>query len=156
MRREPSNSGADVPQVSRNALVPYSAEAMYALVADIECYPEFLPWCRAAVRHQDSPTTISASLEVAKGPFRKTFTTENQLCAGKSISMELVDGPFRHLHGRWHFQPIHNLGCKVCLDMDFELSNRTLAKLLGPVFSEIANTMVDAFCKRAKQVYRVA
>ena len=145
-----------MPRVSRNALVPYSAEAMYQLVADIERYPQFLPWCRSAVKHQLGATAVRASLEVAKGPFRKIFTTQNELRAGESISMELVAGPFRHLEGRWYFEPIEGLGCKVCLDMEFELSSRVLAKVLGPIFSEIANSMVDAFCKRAREIYHVA
>lgn len=139
--------------VKKTALVPYSAEAMYDLVADVEAYPRFLPWCGSATLHEAEGHMWTASIEIARGRVRKTFTTRNRMVPGETIEMHLLEGPFRRLEGDWRFQPLGDAGCKVCLDLEFEFSNRVMEKLIGPVFNEIANTLVDAFCKRAVQVY---
>ncbi len=140
-------------RVTRTALVPHAALDMFELVADVERYPEYLPWCVSAVVHQRKGDLVRASLEVVRGPIRKTLTTLNRLTASSSIEMELVDGPFRHLHGLWRFEPLSSSGCEVHLDLDFEFSSTVLQKLMGPVFDEIAASLVDAFCRRASQVY---
>lgn len=142
-----------VPAINRSALVPYSAQAMFALVADVESYPEFLPWCGAA--HSESLTEDEdhATVEIAKAGIRKSFTTRNLLDRGRSIKMHLVEGPFRRLEGIWCFEALDKSACKVSLSLEFEFSNRLVEATLGRAFSEIANTLVDAFCKRAVQVY---
>ena len=139
--------------VSRSALVPYPASAMYALVADVHEYPEFLPWCRGVRVLEPGEDTVEASLEIGRGPLRKTFTTRNLMTRDSRIDIELVDGPFKHLRGCWRFLGLDGSGCRIVLDLEFELSNAVLRRTLGPLFSEIADTMVDAFCRRAKQLY---
>ena len=126
---------------------------MFSLVADIECYPRFLPWCRSATVHARTPTVVTASLEIARGPFRKSLTTRNRMVDAQRIDIELVDGPFSHLDGRWSFAGTEARHCRIGLEMRFEISNRMLARMLAPWFEEAAGTMVDAFCRRACQVY---
>ena len=139
--------------VSRSALVPYAASEMYALVADVEKYPGFLPWCRDARVREPGEDTVEASLEIGRGPIRKSFTTRNTMVPDSRIDIGLVDGPFKHLQGRWEFMTLDGAGSRIALNLEFELSNALLRRTLGPVFSEIANTMVDAFCRRAKELY---
>ena len=126
---------------------------MFSLVADIERYPWFLPWCRSATVHARTPTVITASLEIARGPFSKSLTTRNRMVDSERIDIELVDGPFSHLNGYWSFDELAARCCKVEFEMQFEISNRVLARVLAPLFEEIARTMVDAFRRRAHQVY---
>jgi len=142
-----------VPTVSRTALVPYAPGEMYELVADVEKYPGFLPWCRAARVSERARDTVEASLEIGRGPIRKTFTTRNVHTPVSRIDIHLVDGPFEHLQGCWQFIAVDDAGCKVALDLDFELAGGWLRKTLGPIFGEIANGMVEAFCRRARELY---
>ena len=136
-------------KVNKSALVPYPASAMYALVNDVERYPEFLPWCRGARVLSSSETEMQASLDLARGGFHKTFTTRNSLQPSRAITMTLVDGPFRHLEGRWQFTDLDQEGSKVALDMEFEFKSSVLDLMAGPVFHEICNSLVDAFIRRA-------
>ena len=126
---------------------------MFSLVAAIEHYPRFLPWCRSATVHVRTRTEVTASLEIARGPFRKSFTTRNRMTDPERIDIELIDGPFSRLDGHWRFEGTAAQGCKVGFEMQFEISNRMLARVLAPLFEEIARTMVDAFCRRAHQIY---
>ncbi len=142
-----------MPVVNKSALVPYTAEEMYALVDDIESYPDFLPWCRSAREWERSEDEVRASIELAKGAVRKTFTTHNRLQKGKMIEMRLVEGPFHHLEGFWRFEPLADQACKVTLDLEYEFSNPLLKMTIGPVFNQITNTLVDAFCARAVEIY---
>lgn len=139
--------------INRSALVPYAASDMYSLVADVEKYPDFLPWCRGARVRAPDADTVEASLEIGRGPIRKTFTTRNVMACSSRIEIQLVDGPFKHLRGCWQFRPLDGTGCRIELELEFELANAVLRRTLGPLFSEIANTMVDAFCHRAKELY---
>ncbi len=128
---------------------------MYALVNDVELYPQFMPWCvSASILYQDEDE-IRATIKLAKRGLQASFTTSNRLQKNKMIEMSLVEGPFHHLHGFWRFEPLqgNERACKVRLDMDFELANRVLALTLGPVFNKITNTLVDTFVKRADQCY---
>ena len=127
---------------------------MYELVADVDAYPEFLPWCGSASVRAISANEVEASIEIVRGRIRKTFTTRNAMRRFESIQMRLVRGPFRELEGQWQFQALGSLGCKVSLEMHFEFSNALTKMLIGPAFSEIANSLVDAFCRRAATVYR--
>jgi len=139
--------------VTRSAQVPYAASEMYALVADVEKYPGFLPWCRDARVRAPGEGTVEASLEIGRGPIRKTFTTRNIMTRDSRIDIGLIDGPFKHLKGCWQFMTLDGSGCRIILNLEFELSNAVLRRTLGPLFSEIANSMVDAFCRRAKELY---
>ena len=142
-----------MPRISRSLDVPYAAPDMFNLVADIERYPRFLPWCRSAMVHDSTPTVVTASLEIARGPFRKSFTTRNRMLDPERIDIELVDGPFSRLDGHWSFDAMAARSCKVGFEVRFEVSNRVIARVLAPLFEEIARTMVDAFSRRAHQVY---
>ena len=139
--------------VTKSAHVPYAASDMFSLVADVEKYPGFLPWCRGARVRAPGEDTVEASLEIGRGPIRKTFTTRNVMTPDSRIDMELVDGPFKHLQGCWRFLALPGSGCRVELELEFELANALLRRTLGPLFSEIADSMVDAFCLRAKELY---
>lgn len=138
--------------ISKNALVRYSAAEMYALVNDIETYPQFLPWCRSARVLSRQPEEVRATLEMARGGIQKSFTTLNRMQADKMIEIRLIDGPFRHLNGFWRFDDLAEQASKVSLDMDFEFAP-LLDLVLGPVFHPIANSLVDAFHRRAMDVY---
>ena len=132
----------------------YSPAEMYALVNDITAYPEFLPWCRSSQIISATEDSIDASVEIAKGSLNKSFATRNLLQKNKMIEMKLLEGPFKHLEGYWRFSPLKDpSACKITLDLEFEFSSKLVALAVGPVFSKIANTMVDSFCKRAIDVY---
>lgn len=140
-------------RIDRSALVWHSAECMFALVNDIRGYPDFVPWCSAAEVHDSSHGEILASIEVAKGGVRHRFTTRNLIEEPRSIGIELVDGPFKALHGRWRFEPLDVNASKVVLELDFEFSGRLARMAFGGVFSQAANAVVDAFCSQADRVY---
>lgn len=142
-----------MPLVNRFAIVPYRPEQMYALVADVERYPSFLPWCRSASCRPAGEDAVIASIEMARGPLRKRFTTRNRLYPPERIHLDLVDGPFRRLTGDWRFIAREPDGCRVELLLEFEFGSRLLEAVVGPLFNEIANSLVDAFCRRAHQQY---
>jgi ribosome-associated toxin RatA of RatAB toxin-antitoxin module len=142
-----------MPTVSRSALVPHSAEQMFELVADVDRYQEFLPWCgesRVLSREQDE---LKGCIVIAKAGIERSFTTVNRFQHGKMMEIRLIEGPFRHLEGFWRFQALRPDACKVSLDLDFEFANRVITMAFGKVFTQIANTLVDAFVKRADEVY---
>jgi ribosome-associated toxin RatA of RatAB toxin-antitoxin module len=139
--------------VHREAVVSWTPAQMFSLVNDIEAYPRFLPWCRSARVLQRDATQIRAMLVVGKSGFEKAFTTLNRLQQDRSVDMRLVEGPFRHLQGLWRFEPLDVDRCRVSLSLWFELSGALMALTLGPVFNQAANTLVDAFVKRAHEVY---
>lgn len=142
-----------MPRISRSALVMYSAQQMYDLVSDIETYGEFLPGCASGrIDHQEGEQ-LEATLEVAKAGLRHSFSTRNQMTPGKSIEMQLLEGPFKHLSGIWTFQPLGDTGSKVSLELEFEMSNRLTQATLGTLVGQMMNAMVDAFGKRARQIY---
>ena len=143
-----------MPQVERAALLPYSAEQMYQLVNDVERYPQFLPGCGDARLLSSSDDELVAMIEIAKAGMRRWFTTHNRMVPGRRIELTLVDGPFRSLHGHWSFEPIDAHCCRVALSMRFEFSNPLLAVALGGIFSQMVSGMVDAFNRRAAEVYR--
>jgi len=140
--------------ISKSALVPYSAAEMYALVDDIESYPKFLPWCTASRVLSRNEDEVRAEIDLARSGIQKSFTTCNRLQKNKMIEIRLIEGPFRHLEGFWRFHILAGENCKVTLDMDFEFSNKLIDMVFGPVFNQITNSLVDAFCKRATDVYK--
>lgn len=139
--------------ISRTALVPYSAEAMYRLVHDVPSYPEFLSWCaKAEVLEQDALLQVAA-LTVSVAGIRQRFTTRNRLEPGRALHMQLLDGPFRELVGAWRFTPLAELGSKVSLELDFELDASLVAVAFSRGFAHVADRMVRDFCQRAEEVY---
>ena len=143
-------------KVSRSALVPYSAEQMYVLVEDVESYPDFLPWCGGAELHWRDGDVLEGSVEMHLAGLRRSFRTRNRMREYEAIEMELVDGPFSHLSGGWQFTALDGLGCKVSLEVEFEVKSRATNHLLGRYFEQICNSLVDAFVQRAGQMYGAA
>ncbi len=139
--------------VNKSALVLYSAAEMYGLVENIEAYPQFLPWCRSARILSRSADEVRATIEMAKSGVHKSFTTCNRMQANKMIDIRLLEGPFKRLQGYWRFEPLRAGASKVSLDMEFEFANTLLRVAVEPVFKQIANSLVDAFCKRAVDLY---
>lgn len=142
-----------MPQISRSALVPFSAKKMFELVNDVESYPAFLPGCSGTKILESSEQHMMAAVDVSKAGIRKTFVTRNALTHGCKIDMQLVDGPFRTLAGGWHFIELDADACKVELKLDFEFTNGLVEAAFGKVFKELTGNMVSAFTQRAREVY---
>lgn len=142
-----------MPNISKSALVPYTAAQMFDLVDRVSDYPEFLPWCGGAEELSRNEDEVNASVTISHSGINKAFTTCNRLQKNKMIEMELVNGPFKHLHGFWRFETLSDSACKVSLDLEYEFSSKLLGMAVGPVFSQIANSMVDSFCQRADKIY---
>ena len=139
--------------IQKSALLPYSAAQMFALVDDIAAYPQFLPWCKDARVLSRNTDEVHAEIYIAYGALNKSFSTTNRLQQDKIIAMRLADGPFQQLEGFWSFVELDSAGCKIALKLDFKFSNKLIEMVVGPAFNHIGNTLVDAFCQRAKQVY---
>ena len=140
--------------IKRSALVHYSPAEMYQLVNNVADYASFLPWCRSSAVKSESKTEMVATVEIAKGVLNKTFTTHNQLKKDFRIELQLVDGPFKKLSGYWQFDKLKTENaCKVSLELDFEFDNAMMSIAAKPIFTQIANSLVDSFCKRAVEVY---
>lgn len=141
--------------VNKSVLIWYSPAEMFSLVEDVARYPEFLPWCeKTSVLAQDSHG-ITAEIGLSFGGIRQAFTTKNSHIPERQITMALVKGPFSKLDGTWNFNPVsgETRACRVELCMNYGFSNFALSKLVGPVFDKIAGSLVDAFVKRAEQMY---
>lgn len=142
-----------MPEVNRSVLVNHKPEQMFALVDDVERYPEFLPWCGGArVSFRDDART-RATIEIRYRGIKQGFTTENTKRPPSEMDIQLVEGPFRELDGQWRFTALGEGACKVEFRLRYEFSSRLLARLLGPVFEFIANSFVEAFVKRAERIY---
>ena len=144
-----------MPVVSKSALVHHSAEDMFALVKDVDSYPDFLPWCHAAKVLRERETEICAEIVVARLGIRQAFSTCNRFEENKWMTLELRDGPFKSLRGKWRFLALRDDASKVELDLEFEFSGFMIDKAFGGVFNQAANSLVEAFCKRADEVYGV-
>lgn len=139
--------------VHKSVLLGYSARQMFDLVAAIEDYPKFLPWCGVVEIKEKHDNQVVASVGINYRGVRQSFTTSNTNIEPSEIRMKLVDGPFKCLDGVWSFKALREDACKIELDLHYEFSSALLAQLVGPVFGMIANSMVDSFCKRAEAVY---
>ena len=137
-------------EVKRSALIAESPARMYALVNDIERYPEFVPWGSAARVDARNEGEVVATLTIKRGPVKSDFTTRNLLEPDKRVLMQFVSGPFRVLEGLWTFTALGELGCRVELEMRFEFANRLTNALFAPLFEDTAASLVDAFVKRAR------
>ncbi|HIV72512.1 MAG TPA: type II toxin-antitoxin system RatA family toxin [Candidatus Aquabacterium excrementipullorum] len=153
--------------VQKSVLLWYSPREMYALVTNVQDYPKFLPWCDKAEVLQTHDDGVTARLHIAFAGVRQAFTTRNIHVEGEQLTMKLVEGPFSSLEGVWKFIPLQAPGqptqgegaavqptaCKVEFSLQYAFANRPLELVVSPVFDRIANTFVDAFVKRAEQVY---
>jgi ribosome-associated toxin RatA of RatAB toxin-antitoxin module len=139
--------------VHKTVFLGYSAEQMFDLVAKVEDYPKFLPWCGGVKVIERSEETLVANLAIHFHGVNQSFTTSNSNSRPTQMKMTLVDGPFKCMDGTWTFKPLRADACKVEFDLHYEFSSLILEQLIGPVFGVIANSMVDSFCKRAETVY---
>lgn len=139
--------------LKRSAIVPYSARQMFELVNDIEEYPRFLPWCHESKIVGSTDREIIATLEIVWKGIHKSFTTRNTLTPHSKIDIDLVNGPLQHLEGIWLFEFLDKHACKVILELEFAFVGGFIDRFFQPVFQHIANTLVDAFVKRAAEVY---
>lgn len=133
--------------------MPFSSEQMFKLVDNIKAYPEFLPYCSDSQEISRGADEVTASLSVAKGSLVKAFTTKNSNHPFEKIQMELVDGPFKELSGVWSFTQLSATACKISLKVEFEFSNVLTGLAFSKVFSQMAESFVDAFSQRAREVY---
>lgn len=139
--------------IKRSALVPYTARQMFELVNQIEDYSRFLPWCRSTTVLSRTAEVVEATIDIAWSGIHKSFTTRNRLYPHERMDIILVTGPFRQLAGHWSFHALGDMGCKVNLELEFELAGQVLDKVFQPIFYHIANSLVEAFCRRAAEVY---
>jgi len=139
--------------VHKSVFLGYSAEQMFALVDKVEDYPSFLPWCGGVEVKERAGDRLVAAITINYHGVKQSFTTENTNTPPTAMQMKLLEGPFRHLDGQWHFKPLREDACKIDFELHYEFSSKLLEKLIGPVFSMIANSFVDSFCKRAEVVY---
>lgn len=139
--------------LKRNAIVPYSAQQMFELVNNIEDYPRFLPWCQHSHIISQTDQEVVASLDINWKGVHKSFTTRNRLSPHHRMEIILVNGPLKHMDGIWTFQALNEQASKVNLDLEFEFAGHFIDRFFQPVFQHIANTLVEAFCKRAVELY---
>ena len=142
--------------IHKSVLLWHSAHEMFALVTDVASYPQFLPWCDQANVVDQTESAMTARVGMALSGLKQSFTTRNTHEADRKVTMKLVDGPFSMLDGTWEFTPLGDgsqRACKVEFRLNYGFSSSTLATLVGPVFDKIAGSLVDAFVKRADQVY---
>lgn len=139
--------------IHRSAIVPYSAAQMFELVADIPAYPRFLPWCGGARIVSANADEVIASIDIVYGGMQKTFSTRNLLQRNKMMEIRLLEGPFSYLQGFWQFLSLGETDSKISLDLEFSVANRAVGLVLTPVFSNIANQLVDRFHRRAAELY---
>lgn len=142
--------------VQKSVLIWYSAAEMFALVTDIASYPEFLPWCNKAEVLEQDANSMKAKIGLSIAGLKQSFTTLNTHEKDRRVRLKLVDGPFSKLDGQWDFIPVgtgDDRACKIELNLNYDFDNMALAALVGPVFGKIAGSLVDAFVKRAGQVY---
>jgi len=147
-----------MPTHAEKREMPYSADQLYGLVADIRSYPEFLPWCSACRIRSVTPTdggeVIDADLVISFKVFRERFGSRVTLRPdARKIDVTYLDGPFRYLDNHWRFEPLGTDRCLVDFYVDFEFKSRTLQAIIGVVFGEAMQRIVRAFERRAEDLY---
>ncbi|QIM49626.1 type II toxin-antitoxin system RatA family toxin [Pusillimonas sp. DMV24BSW_D] len=139
--------------VQRSVLVPYTCAQMFDLVADVEKYPQFMPWCGGASVQSRDEHGMQASITISFAGIRQSFTTRNEHDYPRQITFNLVDGPFSELTGKWEFIELSADACKVVYTMQYAFANRGLERVVGPVFNRIASSFIDSFTQRAQACY---
>lgn len=140
-------------RVEKTALVPFSAQAMFDLVADVEHYKDFLPWCSDSRLVSRDEHELCGEIEVSRLGITQAFSTCNQLDPPGRMGISLHEGPFKRLHGEWQFIALREDACKVMLVLEFEFSGKLIDAAFGKVFHQVANSLVESFVKRAREVY---
>lgn len=141
-------------QVKKTVIINHSAGEMFLLVDDVLKYPEFLPWCGGVDLIEQNDHSTTATLHIAYHGLHQKFTTENAKTFPSAMSIQLKDGPFKHLDGAWQFIPLNDEACKIEFSLNYEFENHFLEKIIAPVFNHIANTFVDGFVVRADKIYK--
>ena len=141
-----------MPTHAEHKLVPYTVDQMFDLVADVGKYHDFLPWCAGSRVRTRTETELVADLTIGFGPFRESFTSRVALEKPKTVNVKYENGPFRYLNNQWTFTPASN-GCRVDFFVDFEFRSRMLQAAIGVVFNQAVQAMVNAFLKRAREIY---
>lgn len=139
--------------VHKSVLLSYSAAQMFALVDKVEDYPAFLPWCGGVEVRERAQDRLVAAITIDYRGVRQRFTTQNTHVPPNLMRMTLVEGPFSQLDGEWRFTPLRDDACKVEFNLNYEFSSKLLEKLIGPVFSSVADSFVESFRKRAQIIY---
>lgn len=142
-----------MPVIERQAIVRYSTQQMFDLVNNIQDYPNFLPWCSNSKILEETESAKIAELEIHFSGLTKKFTTQNTLTPFSRIDLNLISGPFESLVGQWNFIELAPSACKVTLYLEFEFTKTLMDKLFQPIFNRIANSLVEAFCNRAQEIY---
>ena len=140
-------------KVSRSALLPYSANRVFDVVADIPAYSEFLPWCAESTILREEGDTVQAQLQVRYLGAQLRFSTQNVNKKGESITMTLIEGPFKFLSGQWHFIALDENACKVSLEMDFDFDNSLAKRITQKVFTNIITSQLESFIARSHSLY---
>lgn len=140
-------------EIHRSALMLYPAQSMFELVNDIESYPRFMEGCVGAEVLSRTDQLIEARLHLAKAGIRQSFTTRNRLSSSSVIDMELLEGPFERFEGRWSFEVLRDDACKVSLRLAFRLSNSLASRAARQLFESVANGLVEAVCRRARELH---
>jgi coenzyme Q-binding protein COQ10 len=141
-----------MPTHAEKQILPYRPDQMFDLVADVGKYPQFLPWCVASRVRKRTESELLSDLTIGFGPFRETFTSRVTLDRPNRVKVSYENGPFRYLNNQWDFRA-HSGGTEVSFFVDFEFRSRLLQAAIGVVFNEAVRRMVNAFKKRARDVY---
>jgi coenzyme Q-binding protein COQ10 len=141
-----------MPTHAEQRILPYAAEQLFALVAEVERYPEFLPWCLGARIRERQPNLVVADLIIGFRMFRERFTSRVALDPPHKIDVVYAEGPFRYLNNHWTFTPVA-AGCRIDFFVDFEFKSRLMQRVIEVLFGEAVRRMVGAFEKRARDLY---
>jgi ribosome-associated toxin RatA of RatAB toxin-antitoxin module len=141
-------------EIKDSETVPYTAQQMFSLVADVDRYKEFLPWCQdSRIVRREKNNGVVAEIQLGYGPVHATFTTRNKHRINREIKMDLLEGPFEFLEGSWHFEPMPGEGCRMSLDLKFEFAQHHLEAMFNQMFKMAMDTLAHAFRDRAKALY---
>jgi ribosome-associated toxin RatA of RatAB toxin-antitoxin module len=140
-------------RIAKSALLPYPAEKLFDLINDIAAYPQYMDGCTGAQILLVEADVIEARLDLSRAGITQSFSTRNRLERPQAMAMELLDGPFRSLSGRWQFDVLAETACKVSLDLQFELDGKLASLAAGKLFTGVAGNLVDSLCKRAHSLY---
>lgn len=142
-----------MPSFSKQVTVQYTADQMYNLVNDIDAYSTFIPLCISSEVHEEQDHKLRATIKIAKGKIGFEFTTVNTMEKGRSISMNMENGPFKSLKGVWRFTPLGTHECIISLHFEYEFPNKLLGVALGGLFKQLCDSMVESFYKQAAVRY---
>lgn len=140
-------------EIRRSALLPYPADLIYNLINDVKAYPEFMDGCTGAEVLRQDEDMMEARLDLARAGIRLSFTTLNTLEPPRRVGLKLLDGPFDSLEGEWLLLPLSEAACKVTLQLRFSLAGKLVGVATKQLFNSVANNLVDAVVKRAKELH---